>query len=82
MSFIHFQALPQMKDFGPSWLSKFLACTMYWQFPDLPWQSSFPRLENHYGLLAGHDVRAPSLQSLGTPFVEALAAQWYVFLLE
>lgn len=58
-------------------LSKFLACTLYWQFPDLAWQPSFPRLDNDSRLIAVRNSSVPSLHTLGDPLVQALTMQWY-----
>ncbi|EJW80491.1 hypothetical protein WUBG_08601 [Wuchereria bancrofti] len=60
-------------------LSKFLACTLYWQFPDLAWQPSFPRLDNDSRLVGVRNPVVPSLHTLGDPLVQALTMQWYSF---
>uniref|UniRef100_A0A915PN10 Uncharacterized protein n=1 Tax=Setaria digitata TaxID=48799 RepID=A0A915PN10_9BILA len=61
-------------------MSKFLACTLYWQFPDLAWQPSFPRLENDSRLLTVRNTIVPSLHTLGDPLVQALTMQWFLSL--
>lgn len=58
-------------------LSKFLACTLYWQFPDLAWQPSFPRLDNDSRLMAVRNPAVPSLHTLGDSLIQALTMQWY-----
>lgn len=57
--------------------SRFLACTLYWQFPDLAWQPSFPRLDNESPLIVVRNSVVPSLQTLGDSLVQALTMQWY-----
>ncbi|EFO24648.1 hypothetical protein LOAG_03835 [Loa loa] len=61
-------------------LSKFLACTLYWQFPDLAWQPSFPRLDNDSRLIGVRNPAVPSLHTLGDPLVQALTMQWFLSL--
>ncbi|VIO95110.1 conserved hypothetical protein [Brugia malayi] len=61
-------------------LSKFLACTLYWQFPDLAWQPSFPRLDNDSRLIGVRNPVVPSLHTLGDPLVQALTMQWFLSL--
>ncbi|VDK83506.1 unnamed protein product [Onchocerca ochengi] len=58
-------------------ISKFLACTLYWQFPDLAWQPSFPRVDNDSRLITGRKPSVPSLHTLGDSLVDALTMQWY-----
>ncbi|CAG9534760.1 unnamed protein product [Cercopithifilaria johnstoni] len=61
-------------------LSKFLACTLYWQFPDLAWQPSFPRLDSDSRLMAVRNSAVPSLHTLGDSLVQALTMQWFLSL--
>ncbi|VDO42355.1 unnamed protein product [Onchocerca flexuosa] len=60
-------------------ISKFLACTLYWQFPDLAWQPSFPRLDNDSRLITGRKPAVPSLHTLGDSLVQALTMQFLSF---
>ncbi|OZC07170.1 hypothetical protein X798_05806 [Onchocerca flexuosa] len=59
-------------------ISKFLACTLYWQFPDLAWQPSFPRFDNDSRLITGRKPAVPSLHTLGDSLVQALTMQWFL----
>ncbi|MCP9262202.1 hypothetical protein DINM_005489 [Dirofilaria immitis] len=61
-------------------VSKFLACTLYWQFPDLAWQPSFPRLDNDSRLITMRNPAVPNLHTLGDPLVQALTMQWFLSL--
>ncbi|KAL3995551.1 hypothetical protein ACH3XW_26275 [Acanthocheilonema viteae] len=61
-------------------LSKFLACTLYWQFPDLAWQPSFPRLDSDSRLMTVRNPAVPSLHTLGDSLVQALTMQWFLSL--
>ncbi|VDM98774.1 unnamed protein product, partial [Thelazia callipaeda] len=55
---------------------KFLACTLYWQFPDIAWQPSFPRLSQESRLLT-KNASIPNLYAVGDQPVHALTVQWF-----
>lgn len=57
-------------------MARLEASTLYWQFPNIPWMTTFPRLDAARKFIGLKKEKVPSLCSLGKVFVESLTAQW------
>ncbi|VDD86810.1 unnamed protein product [Enterobius vermicularis] len=57
-------------------LAGFEAGTFYWEFPNIPWMMTYPRLDVARRFVGIKKEKAPSINSLGKVFVEGLNVQW------
>ena len=55
-------------------MARLHAATLYWQYPDIPWMTTFPRLDERFKLVSSRDSLVPSIATLGDQPVRALAA--------
>jgi hypothetical protein len=62
-------------------MTRLHAATLYWQYPDISWMTTFPRLDDRSKLVSSRDSLVPSIATLGDQLVLSLNQQWCVMFL-
>uniref|UniRef100_A0A914X1F8 Uncharacterized protein n=1 Tax=Plectus sambesii TaxID=2011161 RepID=A0A914X1F8_9BILA len=57
-------------------MARLHAATLYWQYPDIPWMTTFPRLDDRPKLASSRDSPVPSIATLGEQLATSLNQQW------